>query len=342
MAAVNRRKFPTQLDVARAAGVSRTTVSYVLNNNTSIAIPDDTRQRVWDAISALGYVPNRAARSLRTHKTYTIAGIIQDITNPFHPAFERGIQDVAEQHGYDLIMYNTDGQRARELKALQSIQQGRADGVVGIFFHIRPDDLDPLVENGIPIVWLHGGRCQSSPVHAYDRLLVDNAGGARAAVAHLVERGHQRIAMLAGEGPPSADRVLGYRQGLADAGLPFDPALVLPSRFAIEDGQRLTQTLLALEPRPTAIFTASDLLALGAYLALREAGLRIPDDMAVVGFDDIVMAQLVTPPLTTVRLPQRDLGRRAAELLFERLEGGVRGPGRCEEQPFEFIVREST
>jgi LacI family transcriptional regulator len=341
MAAINRRKSPTQLDVARVAGVSRTTVSYVLNHNTDIAIPNDTRQRVWEAIAELGYVPNRAARSLRTHRTYTIAGIIQDITNPFHPAFERGIQDVAERYGYDLIMYNTDGQRARELKALQSIQQGRADGVVGIFFHIRPDDLDPLVESGIPVVWLHGGRCETSATHAYDRLLVDNAGGARAAVAHLVERGHRHIALLAGEGPPSADRLQGYRQGLAAAGLPFDSALVLASRFTIEDGQRLTLSLLERSPRPTAIFASSDMLALGAYLAARDAGLRIPDDLAVVGFDDIVTARLVTPPLTTVRLPQRDLGQRAAEMLFERLEGRASGPGRCEEQPFEFVVRGS-
>lgn len=342
MTTINRRKSPTQLDVARAAGVSRTTVSYVLNHNTDIAIPDDTRQRVWDVIAELGYVPNRAARSLRTHKTYTIAGIIQDITNPFHPAFERGIQDVAERHGYDLIMYNTDGLRSKELKALQSIQQGRADGVVGIFFHIGPDDLNPLVESGIPTVWLHGGRCDQKVSNAYDRLLVDNMGAAREATAYLIAKGHRRIALLAGEGPPMLDRLQGYRQALADAGLPGDDALVFISPFSIEDGQRAAQALLQIVPRPTAMFAASDILALGAYQAIREAGLRIPEDVAVVGFDDIVMARLVTPPLTTVRLPQRDMGQRAAEMLFARLTGEVEGLGRCEEMAYEFVVREST
>src|SRR3954447_3471703 len=144
---------PTQADVARLAGVSQTTVSQVLNNMT-IAVPAETRQRIRAAIEQLGYVPDRTARSLRTRKTYTVASIIPDITNPFYPAVERGIQDVAERHGYDLIVYNTDGSAEKERQYLHSLQQRRVDGVVGVFFHLNARDLRPLLERNVSVARL--------------------------------------------------------------------------------------------------------------------------------------------------------------------------------------------
>src|SRR5947207_5238134 len=149
---LRRKRRPTQADVARVAGVSQAMVSYILNDNAVIAVLPETRQRILDAIDQLGYVPDRRAQSLRTRKTYTIAGIIPDITNPFYPAFQRGIQDVAERHGYDLITYNTDGVAEKELKCLRSVQQGQADGIIGAFFHVTAEHLRPLLERGITVV----------------------------------------------------------------------------------------------------------------------------------------------------------------------------------------------
>ena len=159
-----RRKRPTQSDVARLANVSQAMVSYALNDRYTVTVPAETRQRIFAAAETLGYVPNTAARSLRMDKTFTIATIIPDITNPFYPAFQRGIQDLAEQHGYDLILYNSDGSAAKERAALISVQKRGVDGLIGVFFHVTAKDLLPLLEMGICVVRLEAepktcGRC---------------------------------------------------------------------------------------------------------------------------------------------------------------------------------------
>lgn len=335
----NRR--PTQADVARLAGVSQAMVSYVINNTPSATIPDETRQRILDAIETLGYVPHSAGRNLRTQKSYTIAGIIPDITNPFYPAFERGIQDVAREHGYDLITCNTDGVAAHEASYLRLAQQGRVDGLVGVFFHLSSVQLRPLLERGVAIVRLEPTRKRVGPL-PLDNIYVDNTGAAHAATTFLIERGHRRIAMLAGRSGPQQARVRGYRQAMADHGLPVSDGLVMGSGFTEDDGYRDMQAILAHDPRPTAVFAANDLIAMGALIALRHAGLRVPEDIAIIGFDDIPAARLVHPPLTTVSQFPEQLGRRAAEMLFERLEGTITGGGRCELMPHEIVVREST
>ena len=339
-APMNRGKRPTQADVARLAAVSQPVVSYVLSGDPLAPISPETRQRVLDAIEALGYVPDRAARSLRTRKTLTIAGVIPDITNPFYPAFERGIQDVAERHGYDLIVYNTDGDAAKEARCLRALLDGRVDGVVAIFFHLTVRDLRPLLERQVALV-----RLEATPKPAgslpLDNLYVDNAAAARDAVAYLLDRGHTRIGMFAGRGGPREARLQGYRRALEERGLPVDERLICFTVFAEGGGHGAMAELLAQVPRPTAVFAANDLMAMGALIALREAGLRVPDDVAVVGFDDIPTARLVEPPLTTIaQFPER-LGRRAAELLFDRLAGTAPAGGRCEAMPYELVVRRS-
>ena len=158
MSTPTRRRRPTQADVARRAGLSQAMVSYVLNASTAVSVPEETRARVLAAMHELGYVPNRAARSLRTNRTLTIASIIPDIANPFYPAFVRGIQDVADQHGYDLIMYNSDGAADKERKCIHSVEQGRVDGVVGVFFHTGAHALAALLEQGIFVVRLEAMR----------------------------------------------------------------------------------------------------------------------------------------------------------------------------------------
>jgi LacI family transcriptional regulator len=313
-----------------------------LNNSTAIQVPLDTRQRVQEAMDELGYVPDSSARRLRTGKTFTLASVIPDIGNPFYPQFERGIQDAAEANGYDVMIYNTDGVADKERACLRSLLHGRVDGVIAVFFHLNARDLRPLVERNIAVVRLEN-RPQEMGELPIDNLFVDNAAAAHTAVAHLIERGHRRIGIIAGQTGPRGVRVRGYREALRQAGITSDDALIQTGdTFNEAGGYEGMRRLLALPVRPTAVFAANDLMAMGALMALREAGLRVPHDMAVVGFDDIPAAKLVTPPLTTISQFQENLGRRAAEMLLERLTGAVVGPARSVEMPFELIVRESS
>lgn len=335
-----RKSRPTQHDVARLAGVSRAAVSHVLNNNTAIAIPVETRQRIFEAMETLGYVPDRSAQSLRTRKTYTIASIIPDITNPFYPAFQRGIQDVARRHGYDLILYNTDNDDQQELKCLRSVQQGRVDGVIAVLFGQTGDELRRLVESGVSVLCITGPHPTDLPI---DSVYVDNAAAARTAVTYLIERGHRRIGMISGleAAPPQQWRIQGYREALISHGITPDDHLICNGDFTDQGGYLGMQALLQFDPRPTAVFAANDLMAIGALRAIREYGLRVPDDIAIVGFDNIPIADLVIPRLTTIAQFQERMGQRAAELLFERIEGKAPPVARFEELPFELIIRES-
>jgi LacI family transcriptional regulator len=323
------------------AGVSQTTVSQVLNNSATIAVPQETRQRVFDAMAQLGYVPDHTARSLRTRRTLTITCAIPDIANPFYPIFARGIQDVAEQHGYDLVLYNTDGMAEKEIKAVRLVQQGRADGLIVVLFGLTARELFPLLETGVPVVRLESVLKASGPL-PLDNLCVNIAAAAQVAVEYLIGRSHRRIGMISGgETPPRAGRTEGYYAALAKAGLPAAPELVQPGEFRAEGGFAAMTTLLTLREPPTAVFCANDLMAMGALAAVRATGRNVPHDVAVVGFDDIPAARLTNPTLTTVaQFPDR-LGRRAAELLFDRLEGDGPSAGRTEAMPFELIRRES-
>jgi LacI family transcriptional regulator len=336
-----RRKKPTQNDVAKLAGVSRATVSYVLNNNHSISIPEATRQRILDAIQEIGYAPDRRAQSLRTGRTYTIASIIPDITNPYYPILERKIQDVVKQYGYIHITYNTDGVAEEELRCLQSAEQNGVEGIFGSFFHIEPEGLRPVVEKGIAVAVLVAGH-REIPDFPLDMLYLDNVAAVRAAVTYLIARGHIRIGMIGGlDIDIGHKRVEGYLQALTNHGIPVDEELVRQGDFTEESGYKQMKALLRMTLRPTAVFAANDLMALGAQFAIKEVGLSVPDDVALIGFDDIPASRLVSPALTTIRKSQDLIGRRAAEMIFERLNKTAPAGGRCEEIPFELIVRES-
>jgi len=339
---VEKKSRATQADVARLAGVSQATVSYVLNKS-AVSVPEETRQRIHMAMEELGYVPNSSARSLRTRKTHTIAAVIPDIANPFFPVFTRSIQDVADQYGYDLIVYNTDHLEGRERKFLDSLRQGRVDGAIVVPYHVHAKDLAPLLHMDLSVVVL--GKM---PTHVddmpLDSLYVNNADAAAAAVTHLVQRGHTRVGMLAAlpDNQPGYGRLKGYRRALSAAGLPFDEAIVRHGLFTQEDGYQCMRELLQAQPRPSAVFAANDLMAMGALKAIREAGLTVPQDIALVGFDNIPAGDLISPRLTTITQFQDRLGRRAAEMLFERLNGTAPEIGRTQTMPFELIVREST
>ena len=334
----NRRS--TQADVAKLAGVSQSVVSQILNDN-DISVSDGTRKRVLDAIDQLEYVPNKFAQSLRTNNTRTIASIIPDITNPFYPAFQRGIQSVTNQKNYDLIIYDTDEKEENEKRSLKSLQQANVDGAIVSLFHHSFEALKPLIEKGIPVVYWRGGPVEKDLV--VDLIFVDNVAMAKTAVSYLIDKGHTRIGMLAGleNTPPRQDRIRGFREALRDHNLALEKTLIQDGDFTETGGYQGMKKLLRLDPRPTAVFASNDLMALGAMLAMREENLRIPEDVALIGLDDIPAAKLVHPSLTTITQMQEDIGRIAAEMIFERIEGTAPDKSRLVEMPYKLIARES-
>jgi LacI family transcriptional regulator len=332
------RARATQKDVARLAGVSQATVSMVLSGGAP-AIPAETWERITRAAHELGYVPNRAAQALRTSRTMTIACIVPDITNPFYPALIRGIQSVTDAIHYDVLAVNTDGSAERERHFLDWFRQGRVDGVIGVFFTLSARDFKPLVDAGVPVVRIESAKKRGGDL-AIDDIYVDSRAAAQAVTAYLVGKGHKRIAMVAGRGGPQAVRIEGYRAALAQAGI--EAHVVVDEAFSEVGGTRAAEAILAGDYRPTAIFAANDLMAIGVMHALRERGIAIPGDVAVVGFDDISAARLVTPPLTTVAQFQDRMGARAAEILLARLRGDHPSVGTTEEMPFSLVERGST
>ncbi|MBE2220388.1 MAG: LacI family DNA-binding transcriptional regulator [Anaerolineae bacterium] len=331
---------PTQSDVAALAGVSQTTVSLVLNDEDIASIPPETRKKVLDAIETLGYVPNSAARILRTNRTFALACIIPDITNPFYPTFVNGIQDEAEQNGYEVIIYNTHGLAEKEAKVLKTIQEGRVDGMIGVFFHAKAQDFLPLLTRQIPVVRLEVRQHQSGS-WPLDSIFIDNVKAAHAATSYLISEGHKQIALITGWDGPARARREGYLQALESATEPYTPWIQDISIFNEEGGYAGMQAILKEGQVPSAVFAGNDLLAIGAMQAIKAAGLRIPQDVAVVGFDDIQVARLISPSLTTIRQAQDEIGKRAAALMIERLQREDHFDGRVIEMPFELIIRES-
>jgi LacI family transcriptional regulator len=337
----------TQADVAKKAGVSRFTVSCVVNNLSggNVRISDETRQRVLEAVDQLGYIPDRNARSLRTRKTNTIAGIIPDITNPFYPTVERAIQTVAEANGYDLIVYNTDGRAEKELKSLRSAQQNMVDGAIVFLFALDTAYLNELLDKNISVIYIdnpHSVTFQSDRA-GYDVIGIDDVQAAKEGVTYLIDRGFRQIGILTGPiGPPRRRRMVGFQEALQARGLPVEDRFIAEGCDYTEiGGQEAMRDLLSRPVLPQAIFTINDLMAMGAMIALREAGLRIPEDIAILGFDDIPAARLVSPALTTIRHNQELLGKTAATMLIERLTSDLPIPKRIVEIPHSFIQRQS-
>lgn len=337
-AALSGRR-PTQKDVALVVGVSQATVSMVLNNQDLGAVPAHTRARIEAAAMKLGYVPNRTAQMLRASRTMSLACVVPDITNPFYPGLVRGVQLAARPAGYDVLIFDTDGTADGERRALDWLLQGRADGMLGTFFHLRVPDLAELVRRGIAVARLEnrgkpGGRL---PI---DSVFIDNAAAAAEMTRLLISRGHRQIALIAGELGPGGERAAGYGTAMRAAGLV--PDLVADPEFTEAGGYRCMQQLLRRRRRVTAVFGASDLLAIGAMDAARRAGLAIPGDVAIAGFDDIPAAKLLMPALTTIRQPDQRLGALAVEILIRRLQPhGLAhdGEGHC--LPYEIILRDS-
>jgi LacI family transcriptional regulator len=314
------------------------TVSRVVNNSGYIS--QETRERVERAIAELGYVPNALARHLRFKQTNTIALILTDITNPFFTTLARGVEDVARQHEFSVFLCNTDESEAEERKYLDILLQRQADGVLLVPATGSSESVALLQARHVPLVVLD----RRISHHGVDLVRCDSARGAYLLTRHLVELGHRRIALISGPQTVSTatDRADGYVRALREAGLEADERLMCYGEFTPESGYELTSRILRILPAPTALFAANNLMAFGAFRAIREAGLHIPTDISLVTFDDLPEQLILEPFLTAVYQPAYELGQRAAELLLQRL--AAEGPADVQDivLPIELIVRRSS
>jgi LacI family transcriptional regulator len=337
-----RLETVTMRDVGRAAGVSQSTVSRVLTRSQAgLQIKEETRRRVLDKITELGYHPNQYARSLRGKKSHMLGMMIADITNPFYHPLVRAVQDVAVQHRYDVMIANTDHTREKEQLFIESIVRRPVDGVIVVPFYLSADDLDNLiVRTGVNVASV--GKHLEHP--RIDMCYSDDARASHDLVAWLIrERGHARIAMVCADRrfPVTVGRVEAFRQAMREADLPVPPEYIVSGDWSFDTGQRAMRTLMALPTPPTAVFAASDTIAIGALEAAESMNLRVPDDVAIVGFDDIPEAQWVRPRLTTVAQDPSEMGRRLAVALFERIESNPLHERQVFEIPCRFIERET-
>lgn len=317
------RPRPTQQQIAEEAGVSRTTVSLVLNDVPGVRISPETRQRVLDIARRVHYHPDAAARTLVSGRTHTIGFVLcqspgRVFADAFLPEVLHGVGDAVRRSGFRVLLHTVED-IARPDAYISLVREKHTDGI--ILSGPRSDDqqLLQLRDEGFPVVLL--GQLPGSGIAFVD---VDNVGAAKKAVTHLIELGHRRIGLITNAPlayTAAGDRLTGYRRALEDAGLPFDQALVQYGDFREESGRAAMGRLLDGTDRPTAVFVASDLVAFGALVAIRERGLAVPEDVALVGFDDVQLASYVDPPLTTIRLPAYDLGHGAATLLTHLTNG---------------------
>lgn len=308
----------TLKDVARRAGVSAMTVSRVINGREGVDI--ETQRKVEEAVEALDYVPNRIARGLISQKTQTIGLIVPDVVNPFFSPVVRGAETTARKAGYRVLLCNSEGDLRLEREYVEDLVSHRVEGLLlaPASDHSR-HCVFPLLRHDFPLVLLD----RALPDLDCDLVVSDSAPGARKLVDHLVSVGHRDIAHLtdADDTSTGRERLRGYSEGLQAAGIPFREELVLRTTVDQMGGYRATQQVLALERLPTAIFAVNNMTAVGAMQALRERGLDVPQDMALVCFDDVEHLAVLSPFLTVIDQPAETFGSLGAQLLFERISG---------------------
>jgi len=324
-------------DVAERAGVSVTTVSHVINETRPVS--DELRQRVLSAIEELGYQPNVLARSLRRGKTHTIGVIVPDSVNPFFAEVARGIEDASFEHGYNVILCNSDGDLDKELLYTNVLAEKQVDGILFVAAGVSTENIRALQARRMPLVVVD----RKIPGVSVDEVLTDNARGGYLAARHLLDLGHRRIGCITGPSDvtPSAERVTGYRRALEEAGIPVDKTLIVKGDFQYESGHQATCQLLSTDDPPTAVFACNDLMAIGTISAAVELGRKVPVDLSVVGFDDVRLASFTNPSLTTVVQPKYEMGVLAATMLLERIRDH-NIPPRRQLLDVSLLVRQST
>jgi DNA-binding LacI/PurR family transcriptional regulator len=329
-------------DVARIAGVSQSTVSRVLNESaSSVPISEETKQKILEAVEALAYQPNMIARSLRTQRTQMIGVMIGDISNAFYHPIVRAVQDVARRYDYDVLISNGDHEYENELRFLQMVLRRPVDGLILTPHRLTTADFERFMQRSqIPIVAL--GAQVEHP-------MIDVVGGTSEPATYqaitwmIREKGHRRIGFMgvAGDMPPGPPRLRGYERAMSDADLPIESGFVQKVEFTTEGGKQAMRTFLEQADPPSAIFACNSLMATGAMMVAQDAGLRLPEDLSIMGFDDIPEAVIIRPRLTVMARDLPSIGTQIADILFERIEGRVAGPGRYFQSRWALVERES-
>jgi LacI family transcriptional regulator len=319
--------------VATRAGVSPTTVSHVLSGKRVVGAA--TRDVVMDAIRELGYRPNHVARNLRTRQSHMVAVVVPDITNPFYAVLTRGLADGLDPAGYGTYVCNTDGQHERERKFFQDVMDRGVDGIVFASGETASGVTFGPADYSTPIICI--GDHLDHPM--CDAVTPDDEAGSREATAFLVGHGYRRIGMIQGPLRYGAQRTAGFRSALQAAKHKAAAELMVRGDWTRRGGQEAMRTLMSLTRRPDAVFCANDLMAIGALDVAHELGLDVPGDVAILGFDDVDAATIVTPQLTTVRNPAYEAGRTAGDLLLSRMTRRYSGAGRTVVLPCPLVVR---
>ncbi len=319
----------TMADVAREAGVSLMTVSRVVNEKGEVS--PATRQCVLEVIEQLGYRPSAIARGLATQRTGSLGLVMPDVANPFFSDVAHGAEHVAYAEGYNIFLCNTDEDPQRELSVLQSLEEKQVDGVVLCSSRLDDSELEAALAHH-PAAVLVNRRLEGGGV--VGSVLIDDEAGGRLATQHLLQAGHRAVGFLAGPlaSRSSRQRAKGYRAALAAADLPHHPDWTRHCSPVVESGRETARHLLTTYPELTAFFCYNDLVAVGALQACADLGRRVPDDLAVVGFDDILLAALVIPPLTTCRVHRYELGAQAMRLLLDQING-------CHDECTEIVLQ---
>jgi DNA-binding LacI/PurR family transcriptional regulator len=328
-------------DIARAAEVSHSTVSRALSD--SPLVNAETKARIQQIAAEMGYSPDAQARSLVMGRTRTIGLVVTVITDPFVAQVVQAIENTALDHGYTFILASSQAEPDREIAAVQMLRSKRVDGVIVTSSRVGALYQNHLDKLGVPIVLLNSHSAQSGP-YTFS-ITVNNRHGACLATEHLIQLGHRRIAYITGLADHSDDleRLAGYHQALTEAGIGPDPALVVAGTGRAGGGERALPQLLALSEPPSAVFCYNDMTAIGLLRAARQAGLSVPRDLSIVGFDDIPFASYVQPPLTTIAQPMAELGRQAMQMVLA-LMPEADGRGRVSNVLVEgrLVVRESS
>ncbi|MBW8189748.1 LacI family transcriptional regulator [Neiella marina] len=323
-------------DVAKVAGVSIATVSRALSAPETVS--KKSLKKVHEAIEQVQYKPNMLARNFRRHRAFTIVVLVPNMANTFFANVVRGIEDIMQQHGFGVLLGDTRDQRKREEEYLKLVETRQADGVIQLRPYLEGDSILPKND----IIAVNAAGCENTP---YPCVRIDNAGAAKTATDYLISLGHQRIGVITGlaNNPHTVDRLKGYQQSLTAAGIEFCEDWVAEGEFTMWSGLNAAQHFVRLpeDERPTAILSMNDEMAIGAIKGFRTAGINIPGDLSIVGFDDIEVSRYTEPALTTIAQPAEEIGKAAANMLLKLLDGNeLRNLDYV--LPYEFVVRSSS
>jgi len=328
--------MPTIKDVATKVGVSAATVSRVLNGEKVSA---DTKEKVLKAIKHIGYHPNPIARSLRTQKTQTIGFVVPDY-GPFFMQIAKVVEDVLSRYGYSMLVCYSDENPEKEMARIKMLMEKQVDGMLIAPTSDQDDYLVKINERGIPIILID----RMLKDLQIDRVLVDNVNGAYQAVEHLITKKYRRIGIINGrqEVTTGEERYRGYLRVLEDYNLLIDRDIIRFGDFSAESGYKLMKELMCLSDPPAAVFVTNCYMTIGAMLTMKEMGIKVPDDVAIVSFDDSELMQLSTPPITSVVQPVQEMGEKAAQLIYKRISGDNVGFPQLYRLKPELIIRSSS